>query len=244
MYVSSRKCGGFDTEECGDAYSTCNSFEHAVLKQTTPDRTPTNLQCGFQIANTFISVCEMHMNQPYRTEADIFMLGGGTTDEISAATKGGSIFFDENGEMEFSDQDYWKIEKLGRVDYSSINGVNLKVLFHLYNIVVPTMKQVKYILNPTGGIQRKMRMGQIPRKNLYVNIGVASRQGNQSGGYEQQLNERGCWRQPISNGGDATQRRFVQIVVQQRVRMVTRLPREWYGTRATGQGQESEGAVK
>ncbi|KAA6369928.1 MAG: hypothetical protein EZS28_034544 [Streblomastix strix] len=50
MYVSSRKWGGVDTEECGDGNSTCNSFEHAVLKQTTPDITPTNLQSGQQIA--------------------------------------------------------------------------------------------------------------------------------------------------------------------------------------------------
>ncbi|KAA6386116.1 MAG: hypothetical protein EZS28_018356 [Streblomastix strix] len=81
-------------------------FEHAVLKQTTPDKTPTNLQCGQQIVYAYISVGEMHVNQPYRTEADIFMLGGVTTDEISEATEGGSVYFDENGEMEFSDQDY------------------------------------------------------------------------------------------------------------------------------------------
>ncbi|KAA6368321.1 MAG: hypothetical protein EZS28_036151, partial [Streblomastix strix] len=46
MYVSIWKWGRVDTEECGDVNSTCNSFEHAVLKQTTPDRTPTNLQSG------------------------------------------------------------------------------------------------------------------------------------------------------------------------------------------------------
>ncbi|KAA6375118.1 MAG: hypothetical protein EZS28_029353, partial [Streblomastix strix] len=55
MYVSSRKWGGVDTEECGDVNATCNSFEHAVLKQTTPDRTPTNLQSGQQIVYTYIS---------------------------------------------------------------------------------------------------------------------------------------------------------------------------------------------
>ncbi|KAA6367229.1 MAG: hypothetical protein EZS28_037245, partial [Streblomastix strix] len=55
MYVSSRKWGGVDTEEFGDVNSTCNSFEHAVLKQTTPDRTPTNLQSGQQIVYTYIS---------------------------------------------------------------------------------------------------------------------------------------------------------------------------------------------
>ncbi|KAA6384560.1 MAG: hypothetical protein EZS28_019917, partial [Streblomastix strix] len=104
MYMSSRKWGGVDIEEFGDINSTCNSFEHAVLKQTTPDRTPTNLQYGQQIVYTYISVCEMHMNQPYRTEADIFMLGGATTDEISEATEDGSAYFDENGEMKFSDQ--------------------------------------------------------------------------------------------------------------------------------------------
>ncbi|KAA6368963.1 MAG: hypothetical protein EZS28_035509, partial [Streblomastix strix] len=55
MYVSSWKWGRVDTEECGDVNSTCNSFEHAVLKQTTPDRTPTNLQSGQQIVYTYIS---------------------------------------------------------------------------------------------------------------------------------------------------------------------------------------------
>ncbi|KAA6372993.1 MAG: hypothetical protein EZS28_031480 [Streblomastix strix] len=150
MYVSIRKWGGVDTEECGDVNSICNSFEHAVLKQTTPDRTPTNLQCGQQIVYTNISVCEMHVNQPYRTEADIFMLGGATTDEISEATEGGSVYFDENGEMEFSDQEYWKIKKIGLVNYSSIKGVNQKVLFHSINIVLPTLKQAKYILKLIG----------------------------------------------------------------------------------------------
>ncbi|KAA6369950.1 MAG: hypothetical protein EZS28_034521, partial [Streblomastix strix] len=42
-------------QECGDVNSTCNSFEHAVLKQTTPDRTPTNLQSGLQIEYTYMS---------------------------------------------------------------------------------------------------------------------------------------------------------------------------------------------
>ncbi|KAA6359241.1 MAG: hypothetical protein EZS28_045231, partial [Streblomastix strix] len=55
IYFSYRKWGGVDTEECGDVNSTCNSFEHAVLKQTTPDRTPTNLQSGQQIVYTYIS---------------------------------------------------------------------------------------------------------------------------------------------------------------------------------------------
>ncbi|KAA6370750.1 MAG: hypothetical protein EZS28_033724, partial [Streblomastix strix] len=50
------KWGGVDTEECGGVNSTSNSFEHAVLKQTTPDRTPTNLQSGQQIVYTNISV--------------------------------------------------------------------------------------------------------------------------------------------------------------------------------------------
>ncbi|KAA6367770.1 MAG: hypothetical protein EZS28_036704 [Streblomastix strix] len=45
-------------------------------------------------------------NQPYRTDADIFMLDRAATDEISVATEGGSVYFDENGEMEFSDQAY------------------------------------------------------------------------------------------------------------------------------------------
>ncbi|KAA6391823.1 MAG: hypothetical protein EZS28_012653 [Streblomastix strix] len=89
-----------------------------------------------------------------------------------------------------------------------------------------------------------MRMGQITRKNLYDNIGVASRLVNQFGMNQQQLNVRVCWWQPISDGEDATQRRFMQIVDQQRVRMVTWLSRECYSSRATGQGQESEGAAK
>ncbi|KAA6370732.1 MAG: hypothetical protein EZS28_033741 [Streblomastix strix] len=130
MYVSSRKRGGVDTEKCGDVNSTCNSFEHAVLKQTTPDRAPTNLQSGQKIVYTYISVSEMHVNQPYRTEADIFMLGGATTDEISEATERGSVYFDENGEMEFSDQAYWQIKKIELLDHSSMNGINQKVLFH------------------------------------------------------------------------------------------------------------------
>ncbi|KAA6364390.1 MAG: hypothetical protein EZS28_040082 [Streblomastix strix] len=150
MYVSSRKWGGVDTEECGDVNSICNSFEHSVLKQTTPDRTPTNLQSGQQIVYTYISVCEILVNQPYRTEADIFMLGGVTTDEISEATECGSVQFDENGEMEFSDQAYWQIKKIIRVDYSSIKGVNQKVLFHSINIVLPTTKQSKYVLKLVG----------------------------------------------------------------------------------------------
>ncbi|KAA6383515.1 MAG: hypothetical protein EZS28_020959 [Streblomastix strix] len=50
MHVLSRIWGGIDTEDCGDVNSTCNSFEHAVLKQTKPDITPTNLQSGQQIA--------------------------------------------------------------------------------------------------------------------------------------------------------------------------------------------------
>ncbi|KAA6396430.1 MAG: hypothetical protein EZS28_008042 [Streblomastix strix] len=150
MYVSSRKWGGVDTEECGDVNSTCNSFEQAVLKQTTPDRTPTNLQCRQEIVYTYISVGEMHVNQPYRTEADIFMLGGATTDEISEATEGGSVYFDENGEMEFSDQGYWQIKKIGGVEYSSIKGLNRKVLFHSINIVLPTTKQTKYVLKLIG----------------------------------------------------------------------------------------------
>ncbi|KAA6357593.1 MAG: hypothetical protein EZS28_046880 [Streblomastix strix] len=118
MYVSSRKWGGVDTEEFGDVNSTCNSFEHAVLKQTIPDRTPTNLQSGYQIVYTYISVGEMHVNQQYRTEADIFILRGATTDEISEANERGSVYFDSNGEMEFSDQAYWQIKKIGGVDYS------------------------------------------------------------------------------------------------------------------------------
>ncbi|KAA6380851.1 MAG: hypothetical protein EZS28_023620 [Streblomastix strix] len=146
MYVSSRKWGGVDTEECGDVNSTCNSFEHSVLKQTTPDRTPTNLQSGQQIVYRYISVYEMHMNQPSRTEADIFMLGGATTDEISVATEGESVYFDSNGEMKFSDQAYWQIKKMGRIDYSSIKGVNQKVLFHQINIVNLTTKQTQYVL--------------------------------------------------------------------------------------------------
>ncbi|KAA6376884.1 MAG: hypothetical protein EZS28_027592 [Streblomastix strix] len=145
MNVSSRKWGGVDTDECEDVNSTCNSFEHAVLKQTTPDRTPTNLQCGQQIVYTYISVGEMHVNQPYRTEADIFMLGGATTDEISVATEGGSVYFDSNGEIEFSDQAYWKIKKIGGVDYSSIKGFNQKMLLHSINIVILTMNQAKYV---------------------------------------------------------------------------------------------------
>ncbi|KAA6370875.1 MAG: hypothetical protein EZS28_033598 [Streblomastix strix] len=116
--IDELKWGEVDSEECGDVNSTCNSFEHAVLKQTTPDRTPTNLQCGQHIVYTYISVGEMHVNQPYRTEADIFMLGGATTDEISVATERGSVYFDENGEMEFSDQGYWQIKKILRIDYS------------------------------------------------------------------------------------------------------------------------------
>ncbi|KAA6382614.1 MAG: hypothetical protein EZS28_021858, partial [Streblomastix strix] len=130
MYVSIRKWGGVDTEECGDVNSTCNSFEHAVLKQTTPDRTPTNLQYGQQIVYTYISVV--------------------TTDEISVAADGGSVYFDEKGEMEFSDQAYWQIKKIGGVDYSSIKGVNQKVLFHSINIVLPTTKQAKYVLKLVG----------------------------------------------------------------------------------------------
>ncbi|KAA6386001.1 MAG: hypothetical protein EZS28_018472 [Streblomastix strix] len=131
MYVSIRKWSGVDTEECGDVNATCNSFEHAVLKQTIPDRTPTNLQSGQQIVYTYILVCEMHVNQPYRTEADIFMLGGATTDEISVATEGGSVYFDENGEMEFSDQAYWQIKK---IEF----------------IILPTSKQAKYVLKLVG----------------------------------------------------------------------------------------------
>ncbi|KAA6402497.1 MAG: hypothetical protein EZS28_001978 [Streblomastix strix] len=150
MNVSSRKWGGVDTEECGYVNSTCNSFEHAVLKQTTPERTSTNLQCGQKIVYTYISVGEMHVNQPYRTEADIFMLGGATTDEISVATEGGSVYFDGNGEMEFSDQGYWQINKIEGVDYSSIKGVNLKVLFHSINIVLPTAKQAQYTFMLVG----------------------------------------------------------------------------------------------
>ncbi|KAA6358451.1 MAG: hypothetical protein EZS28_046022 [Streblomastix strix] len=146
MYVSSRKWGGVDTEECGDVSSTCNSFDHVVLKQTTPDRTPTNLQSGQHIVYTYISVCEMHVNQPYRTEADIYILIGATTDEISEATECGSAYFDENGEMKFFDQGYWKIKKIRLVDYSSIKGVNQKVLFHSISIVLPSMKLAKYIL--------------------------------------------------------------------------------------------------
>ncbi|KAA6397512.1 MAG: hypothetical protein EZS28_006963 [Streblomastix strix] len=127
MYVSSKKWGGVDTEECGDVNSTCNSFEHAVLKQTTPDRTPTNLQCGQQIVYTYISVCEMHVNQPYRTEADIFILIGATTDEISEATEGGSVYFDENGEMEFSDQAKYVLKLVGTNDYAE-KGRNLELM--------------------------------------------------------------------------------------------------------------------
>ncbi|KAA6380641.1 MAG: hypothetical protein EZS28_023832 [Streblomastix strix] len=146
MYVSSCKWGRIDTEECGDVNSTCNSFEHAVLKQTTPDKTPTNLQSGQQIVYTYISVCEMHVNQPYRTEADISILCGATTDEISEATEHGSVYFDENGEMEFSDQAYQQINKIEQVDYSSIERVNKKVLLHSINIVLPTTKQTKCAL--------------------------------------------------------------------------------------------------
>ncbi|KAA6381126.1 MAG: hypothetical protein EZS28_023345, partial [Streblomastix strix] len=65
MYVSNRKCGGVDTEECGDVNSTCNRFAHTDPKQSTPDRTQTNLQCGQQIIYTYISVGEMHMSQPF-----------------------------------------------------------------------------------------------------------------------------------------------------------------------------------
>ncbi|KAA6361859.1 MAG: hypothetical protein EZS28_042615 [Streblomastix strix] len=61
----------------------------------------------------------MHVNQPYRTEADIFMLSGATTDEISVATEGESAYFDENGEMEFSDQAYWQIMKIGGIKFVS-----------------------------------------------------------------------------------------------------------------------------
>ncbi|KAA6371420.1 MAG: hypothetical protein EZS28_033052 [Streblomastix strix] len=118
MQVSSRKWGGVDTEECGDVNSTCNSFE----------------------------LYEMHVNQPYRTEADIFMLGGATTDEISVATERGSVQFDENGEMKISDQAYWQIKKIGAVDYSRMKGFNHKVLFHSINIVLPTTKQTIYVL--------------------------------------------------------------------------------------------------
>ncbi|KAA6395789.1 MAG: hypothetical protein EZS28_008684 [Streblomastix strix] len=58
------------------------------------------------------------------------------------------------------------------------------------------------------------------------------------------LNERRYWRQPISDGKNATQRNFVQTVDLQRVRVVTRRLFEWYGTRATGQDHESEEASK
>ncbi|KAA6319920.1 MAG: hypothetical protein EZS28_054758, partial [Streblomastix strix] len=92
----------------------------------------------------------MHVNQPYRTEADISILRGATTDEISVATEGGSVYFDENGEMEFSDQAYWQIKKIRLVDYSSIKEVNQKVLFHSINIVLPTMNKAKYVLKLIG----------------------------------------------------------------------------------------------
>ncbi|KAA6380904.1 MAG: hypothetical protein EZS28_023568 [Streblomastix strix] len=150
MYVSNRKCVGVDTEECWDVNVTCNRFAHTDPKQTTPDRTPTNLQCRQQIVYTYISVCEMHVNQPYRTEADIFILIGATTDEIYVATERGSVYFDQNGEMEFSDYDYWYIKKIGGVDYSLIKGVSQKVLFHSNGIILPLTKQAKYILKLVG----------------------------------------------------------------------------------------------
>ncbi|KAA6367445.1 MAG: hypothetical protein EZS28_037029, partial [Streblomastix strix] len=78
------------------------------------------------------------------------MLGGATTDEISVATEGGSVYFDGNGEMEFSDQAYWQINKIGGVDYLIIKGVNQKVIFHSINIVLPTTKQTKYVLKLIG----------------------------------------------------------------------------------------------
>ncbi|KAA6396363.1 MAG: hypothetical protein EZS28_008109 [Streblomastix strix] len=102
-------------------------FEHAVLKQTTPYRTPTNLQCGQQIVYTSISVCDMHAKQPYRTEADIFMLDEATTDEIYVATEGGSVYFDENGEMKFSVQDQYVLKLVGTKDFVDKCG-NLELM--------------------------------------------------------------------------------------------------------------------
>ncbi|KAA6352878.1 MAG: hypothetical protein EZS28_051595, partial [Streblomastix strix] len=86
----------------------------------------------------------MRVNQPYRTEADISILRGATTDEISEATEHGSVNFDEKGKMEFSDQAYKQIIKNEVVYYSSIDRVIQKLLFHSINIVLPTIKQAKY----------------------------------------------------------------------------------------------------
>ncbi|KAA6384963.1 MAG: hypothetical protein EZS28_019507, partial [Streblomastix strix] len=58
------------------------------------------------------------------------------------------------------------------------------------------------------------------------------------------LKEQGYWQWPISDRWDAIQRRFVQIVDLRPIRIVIWLLREQYDTRATGQGQESEGAAK
>ncbi|KAA6379270.1 MAG: hypothetical protein EZS28_025205 [Streblomastix strix] len=88
----------------------------------------------------------MHVNQSYQTEPDIFNLLGGATDEISVFTECGSVYFDENGEMELSDQAFWQIKKIVLVDYSQIKGVKQKVLFHSINIVLLTMKQTKYVV--------------------------------------------------------------------------------------------------
>ncbi|KAA6396621.1 MAG: hypothetical protein EZS28_007857, partial [Streblomastix strix] len=150
MYISSRKWGGMDSISNGGINATCNSFEYAVLKQTTPDRTPTNLQSGSQIVYTYISVGEMHVNQPYKTEADIFILRGATTDEISVATERGSVYFDENGEMEFSDQAYWQTKKDQIIDQSDIKGVNQSIILLNINIVLPTTKQARYVLKLVG----------------------------------------------------------------------------------------------
>ncbi|KAA6356962.1 MAG: hypothetical protein EZS28_047511, partial [Streblomastix strix] len=51
---------------------------------------------------------------------------------------------------ESNDQAFWQIKKIGGVDYSSIKGVNQKVLFHSINIVLPTTKQAKYVLKLVG----------------------------------------------------------------------------------------------
>ncbi|KAA6361043.1 MAG: hypothetical protein EZS28_043430, partial [Streblomastix strix] len=51
---------------------------------------------------------------------------------------------------ESNDQAFWQIKKIGGVDYSSIKGVNKKVLFNSINIVLPTTKQAKYVLKLVG----------------------------------------------------------------------------------------------